>query len=259
MMFLVLCVSVAALVWDRNRPLTLATCLIIPGLFKGLTASWCPLVLIKPAKWLTILWMAGWTLLLNGLILLLAGVGPYETWFRDILPNAQSMEIQRYWSHTMNLKGMAYNWGWASFPASLLNLFQAVGLLVVYVGYWKNRNAQGVAALANICAAIAAVLALFNMFNAVSWLPYITFLFPFAGWAFIEYRESAPPVKRSLAIAGSLLLLIVPALHLVVGRFILKTPQDPLVAGRDFCFGLEILFLILAYRRFYFAPPFRAG
>lgn len=111
LMFLVLCVSLAALFWTGNRPFWLATSLIIPSIFKGLTASWCPLLLFKTIKWSTLAWMTLWTLILNGLVIYFGGIHPYKVWLQDILPNAQNMEIQQAWRHCMNLKGIAYRWG----------------------------------------------------------------------------------------------------------------------------------------------------
>lgn len=45
MMFLVLCTGIAALSWVGERPFLLGMSLIIPAVFKGLTASWSALVL----------------------------------------------------------------------------------------------------------------------------------------------------------------------------------------------------------------------
>lgn len=199
--------------------------------------------------------MAAWTLLLNGLVLFWGGVTPYTTWLHDILPNAQNMDTQQYWRQCMNLKGIAYKWGWESFPANYLKGLHLVGLLAVYFGYWKQRNTRGPAALANICAAIVVTLVLFNLFNVISWLPYITFLLPFAGWAVLEYNYCSPPQKTQLKLLAGILFLVVPIVHLLFSRFILKSHEAVNIAGRDLYIGIELLFLIVAYRRLFCAAP----
>jgi hypothetical protein len=259
MMFLVLCVGVAALAWADDRPFLLGAGLILPAVFKGLTASWCPLLLFKPVKWQALGWLAVWTILLNGLVLWWGGIHPYKTWIQDILPNAQSMEIQQAWLHCMNLKGIAYRWGWESFPASVMKGLNLAGLLAVYFGFWKQGPCRGRAALANLCAALVAALVIFNLCNAVSWLPYIAFLLPFAGWAAVEYGHSAPPEKRRFKVLAGFLFLAVPGIHLAFSRFILKDAQAMTNAGRDLYLGVELCFLGLAYRRLYRAVPPTTG
>lgn len=259
MMFLVFCIGLAALSWVDNRPFTLGISLIVPAVFKGLTASWCPLLFVKPIKWQTVGWMAAWTILLNGLVLFWGGVHPYTTWLHDILPNAQSMEVQQYWHHCMNLKGIAYLWGWESFPASYLKGFYLAGLLAIYLGFWKQRNTRGSGDLANICAAMVAALVLFNLLNTVSWLPYITFLLPFAGWAVMEYSHCSPPEKMLMKILAGTLFILVPIVHWLFSHFVLKYAQAATDACRDMYLGVELLFLVLAYRLLFCAPPAPCG
>lgn len=251
MMLLVLCIGIAALSWERERPFSLAYSLIIPAVFKGLTASWCPLLLIRPIKWRTLAWMIVWTLLLNGLVLYLGGVSPYNVWIKDVLPNAQSMEIQQFWRQTMNVKGIAYKWGWESFPAQFLNGFHLAGLLALYFGFWKKRNIRGPEAMANLCASMVGALVLFNVFNAISWLPYITFLLPFSGWAVLEYNQSSQSEKKRITILAGILFLLIPLVHLLFSRFILRHSDAATDAGRDLYVAVEILFLVLAYRRLF--------
>jgi len=257
MMFTVLCAGMAALSWVDRRPFQLGTCLIIPAVLKGLTASWCPLLLVRPVQWRTLGWMAGWTIFLNGLVLLLGGVAPYTFWLHNILPDVQSMEIQQYWQHTMNLKGIAYVWGWKSFPAIFLKVIYLPGLLAVYLGFWRQRNSHGVEALGGICAAIVAALALFNLCNAVSWLPYVTYFLPFAGWAVMEYSHFSPTEKGRLKILAGILFIIVPATHLLLARLVLSERASD--AGRDLYLGVELIFLVLAYRRLFCASPAACG
>ena len=87
-------VAIAALIWRQDRPFALATCLVMPALFKGLTAAWCPFLFVPPVKWRTIAWMAVWTVALNGTVLFCAGLRPYQTWLHDILPNALDMGVE---------------------------------------------------------------------------------------------------------------------------------------------------------------------
>ena len=251
MMFLVFCIGIAALNWVTERPFALSVGLIIPGVFKGLTFSWCPLLILPPIKRRTLFWMACWTLLLNGLVLFWGGPTPYRNWLNDILPVLQSMDIQQCWHPCMNLKGIAFKWGWISFPAGLMKCLYLVGLAAVYWGYWKRRNASGRAALANLCAALSAVLVLFNLGNEVSWLPYISFLLPFAGWAYLEYQQASAYQKKLIHILTGVFFLVVPAAHWWFTRFVLKNPEASTNAGRDFYVGVELMFLILAYRRLF--------
>jgi hypothetical protein len=255
MMFLVLCTGVAALVWLDERPLVLGFSLIVPAVFKGLTASWCPLLLVKPAKWRTLVWMAAWTILLNGWVFFQGGVQPFKVWLHDILPDALSMGVQQYWHQSMNLKGIAYKWGWADFPAPAMQGIQLAGLLAVYLGYWRQRENRGAAALANLCAALVAILVLFILGNAVSWLPYITFLLPFAGWAVIEYDLCSATEKTRIKILAGGLFLLLPAVHWLFAHFILKYPEAFIDAARDWYFGVEMIFLMLAGRRLFGTSP----
>ena len=254
LMFLVLCVGLAARLWHGDRPFWLGTCLIIPAIFKGLTATWCPLLLFKPVKWSTLAWMTFWTLLLNGLVIFLGGLQPYKIWLQDILPAAQNLDIQQGWRHCMNLKGLAYRWGWENFPAGCLKVIYGVGLLAVYWGVWKQRDSRGRQALANSCAALVAALGLFNLCNIVSWLHYIALLLPFVGWAVVEYDQATPPTKRQLKILSGLLFVVIPIIHLGFVHFILRDASAKIAAGRDVYLGVELLFLFLAYNRLY-RPP----
>ena len=253
MMYLVFCAGVAALAWTGQHSFKLGLSLIIPGVFKALTLSWCPLLLVKPVKWRLLGWLAFWTVLLNGLVLWLGGLQPYTTWWHDILPDATSMDVQRYWEHTMNLKGIAFHWGWESFPAGAMKVFYVAGLLALYLGFWRRRRDEGPAALANVCAAMVAALVLFNLCNPVSWLPYITFLLPFAGWAILEYLRCSPAGKTRMKMAAAILFVAVPAIHFLVLGVLLKQSHASLGAGRDLYLGVDILFLVLAYRRLFHA------
>jgi hypothetical protein len=254
MMYLIFCVGVAALTWTGQQPFKLGFSLIIPAVFKGLTATWCPLLLFKPVKWRVLGWMVFWTALLNGLVLWFGGWQPYATWLRDILPDATSMETQRYWEHCMNLKGIAFGWGWESFPAGVIKVFYAAGLVTVYLGYWRRCQAPGPAAFANVCAAMVALLMLFNLCNKVSWLPYVAFLLPFAGWVLLEYAGCSPAGKFRVKLAAASLFVVVPAAHFLVSKLLLKQPHAGVEAGRDLYAGVEVISLALAYRRLFFAP-----
>ena len=255
MMFLVFCIGAAALTWHSNRSFLLGTSLILPAVFKGLTASWCPLLLIKPIKWRVLAWLAAWTILLNGLVLCRCGILPYKTWILEILPNAQNMAIQQAWPHCMNLKGIAYRWGWENFPAVIMKGLNLAGLLAVYLGFWKQRNSKGRSAMLDICAAMVVCIVIFNLCNAVSWLPYVTLLLPFAGWAAVEYGLTSPLVKRRFKILATVLLLAVPIIHLAFSQFVLKASDAVSNAGRDLYLGVELFFLALAIRRLCGAAP----
>jgi hypothetical protein len=214
-------------------------------------------LLIKPVKWMTLAWMTAWTILLNGLVLILGGYGPYHTWIHGVLPNAMDMDAQGYWHHNMNLKGIAYNWGWTSFPASAMYLFMLAGLAAAYYGFWARRAMTGVTAFANLCAALVAVLALFNLTNSVSWMMYVTMLLPFAGWAITEFDRSSWPAKKLLLGCVGILLVFIPLLHVVLAHLTRKIPEDSSDVVRDFYLGVEIYFLILAYRRLFWADPLK--
>ena len=179
---------------------------------------------------------------------------PYKVWLQDILPNAQNMEIQKAWRHCMNLKGIAYRWGWESFPIGLMKIVYWTGLLAVYWGFWKRRDSRGSAALADICATLVAALVLFNLCNAVSWLHYIALLIPFVGWAVVEFDHAGLAAKRHTKILSGILFVIIPTLHFGFARFIYNSGSAGIDAGRDLYLGVELLFLYLAYNRLLGTP-----
>jgi len=255
LMFLVLCVGIAALSWTDEHPFFLGLSLILPGLFKGLTASWCPLLFIKPIKWRTIAFLAVAAIGLNGLTLYLGGPRPYQKWLHDILPAAQDMTLQQNWDHCVNLKGTAYTWGWSEFPAVVMNGLNLLGLLALYGGFWKKSWMQP-AAIADVCAAMVGALSLFYLFNSVSWMTYITLLLPFVGWALIEYDRTPPSGKMALKILVGILFVLVPAVHQALEPAFVREHHAATDFARDIYFAIETLFLVLAYRRLFGKPEF---
>jgi len=252
-MMLVFCTGVAVLVWASGQAAVLATSLIVPGIFKGVTAAWCPLLLFKPVKWQTLAWMAAWAILLNGAVVYLGGIQPYNTWRQDILPDAQSMDVQGNWDHTMNLKGMASHWGWDNFPASAMKGLHLAGLAVLYFGYWKQRDAKPTDAFANLCATVVGLQLLFMWCNPISWQFYVSYLLPFAGWGVLEYQQCPTPAREKIHILAGILILLIPPLHFGLLQFVWHVPKGAFLTVRDLFFGLEILFFVFACRRLFFA------
>ncbi|XHR28424.1 MAG: glycosyltransferase family 87 protein [Chthoniobacteraceae bacterium] len=193
--FLGFLIALVAYAWIKGWQAVMAAALIVLIPFKGIGASWYPLFLVKPVKWVTFLVSAGLAVLVNGVTVAYAGVSIYREFFKAVLPWANSPE-------GTGLQGILKD----AFGISLQSFISiAVFLLyaVIYIRYWRNRKQSNPVV---IVASVVGMVAIFCTFNPVVWPNYCTiYLFlPFAGWLFWELDKARGAWK---AIIGFMMAL----------------------------------------------------
>ncbi|GEM_PF-2554604 len=196
--FLGFLIALTSYAWLRKRETVIAFSTIPLIVFKGIGLSWCPLFLLKPIKWKTLIVMGVLTILLNGAVLYQAGTAPYHTFFTEILPKANIPSGISLPALFFNLFGVD--------AAKFFSLVNWTLIGCIYWGYWKNsRIANSQSSI--IVASIAGIMAVFCLCNRVVW-PHHYFtcylMLPFLGW--ILWEGSQASGKWQKAIYGMLLL-----------------------------------------------------
>jgi hypothetical protein len=161
------------------------SCAYVPLLlFKTIGLAWLPLFLINRAYWRVLIYLGMITALLNGIVIYLAGLGVYQTFF-SLVPKIGIPLGQGIVPGLLNLYGF--------YPRTLYFVIYLGCVALLYYGYWKNavssprestdRNGPlfGVALFAG-------TMALFCILNLTIWLPYCSnyLFFPFLGWILQE-------------------------------------------------------------------------
>jgi hypothetical protein len=182
-------------------------------LFKTIGLTWLPLLLIDRAYWRALIYLAIITLLLNGIVVELAGVGIYEQ-FLSLAPKISVPAGVGIVPSLLHLFGF--------YPHTLYLIINAAFLVFFYYGYWSNsirslsKNPVNDSPLA-LVALLAGTMALYCLTNFSVWLPYcpLYLFFPFLGWILQEgYLSSG--YWRHFILGGTVFAFLVLASEWII-------------------------------------------
>ena len=249
-------IAFAAYGWMRGWQIGVGTAMIPLLLFKGIGLTWCPLLLLKRIRWKTLLTLAFFTVLLNGIVLSLAGTGVYRQYFTEILPRLHTPIGRGVVAEMLRLFGV--------YPSKVylgLNLILC-GLL--YYGYWRGRNAkEGPARHSVVAATLAGTVAVFCLLNIAVWDHYFPsyLYFPFLGWLAWEAVQ-ARGKWRSAIISGTVICFVVTACDWMIMKALIRFFGEAswgaftaFISIPCFAFFFPVFFLIVVFRRLYAMPP----
>jgi hypothetical protein len=250
--------------WIRNIQAGVGIGIIPLILFKGIGLNWCPLFLISPKKWKTIVVMAFLTILLNGMVIYLGGADLYGRFFTEILPKANVPRGIGLQGLLMAFLGIELKIGF-----SILNL---ILLGTIYLGYWRNRGvADHTEYAAVVASAIAGSMAAYCLLNPVVWPHhyYVNYLLlPFSAWLLWEYFQANGLWKKWVFVMVSLnFLFFMDSLVLLKNSLLMEWFQSKGIYGESIAhvrtalngFVVYLLspsefvfMLLLSYKRLYF-------
>lgn len=185
-------ISLVSYAWITNRQVAIAFGMIPLLLFKGIGLSWCPLLLIKPIKWKTIITLSLLTLIINGITVSYGGLLPYKTFFSEIIPKANvPLGYGLQW-RLLYMFGLDTKW---FFTTLSLLLFA-----IIYWGYLRRFLLRDTPPHSNelTIASISGLMSIFFLCNPVVWPHYyMTYIFlPFSGWILWERTQARGLRKR---------------------------------------------------------------
>jgi len=196
-------ITLFAYSWIQNRQILLGIGMIPLLLFKGIGLTWCPLFFMRPVKFKTLLTLSLLTLLLNLSFILMAGVGPYQVFFTEIVPKANL-------SLGVGLQGLILTLLGVD-PKRWIMALNILLLALLYLGYWRGtvRSRGKIGAVIPI-ATLAGTMAIFCICNPIVW-PHHYFVnylqLPFAGWILWEANRAQGLWKNTIWIIFSLSVL----------------------------------------------------
>jgi hypothetical protein len=196
-------ITLFAYSWIQNRQILLGIGMIPLLLFKGIGLTWCPLFFMRPVKFKTLLTLSLLTLLLNLSFILMAGVGPYQVFFTEIVPKANL-------SLGVGLQGLILTLLGVD-PKRWIMALNILLLALLYLGYWRGtvRSGGKIGAVIPI-ATLAGTMAIFCICNPIVW-PHHYFVnylqLPFAGWILWEANRAQGLWKNTIWIIFSLSVL----------------------------------------------------
>lgn len=180
--FLITFVSYA---WITNRQAAIAFGMIPLLLLKGVGLSWCPLLLIKPIKWRTIITLTLLTLIINGIAINYGGLSPYKIFFTEIIPKSNIALGNGLQGLLLSFFGVNIKW--------LFSVFSLFLSAIIYWGLWRQSVTHN-SLLPNemIIASISGTMCIFFLCNPVVWPHYymIYIFLPFSGWILMERRQA---------------------------------------------------------------------
>jgi hypothetical protein len=250
-------ISLVAWAWLREKQILAGTAMIPLILFKGIGVTWCPLLLLGRIQWKTLLTLTFWTLLLNGVVIAMGGIGVYHTYFREVLPHLTVPA-------GTGLASMIFR----DFGVFNVALYQGMSLGLcglLYYGYW--RSSRGGAGLlqrqAAAAAAMAGCMAVYLLLNFSIWGTYYPnyLFFPFLGWLLWE-RQLAAGAWRAVVTVGivGFFLAILTGKN-VTGKLSAWIWHGPAGLQMENFVGsllfslCTMLVLLVAYRRLLLTPP----
>ncbi len=181
--FLVAALHAAVTHFFAPRLLVFSCAYIVLVLFKGLGLAWLPLLVLVRSNWQALLYLGVITLILNGVVLEVAGIEVYKRFF-SILPFI-SVPVGQGLTPTI-----LHDFGF--YPHLLYTFLYLAGLGLLYYGFLRNGEAgwalNGKRSPLITCAFLAGTLALFCLFNNVSHEEYgpSYLFFPLLGWMMQE-------------------------------------------------------------------------
>ena len=251
-------IAFATYSWMRERQIGVGTAMIPLLLFKGIGLTWCPLLLLRQIRWKTLLTLAFFTVLLNGIVLFLAGTAVYRQYFTEILPRLETPVGWGVVSEVLRLFGI--------YPRNVYLCLNLALCGCIYYGYWRGRHATSDPTRHSaVAAAMAGTVAVFCLLNIAVWDHYFPgyLYFPFLGWLAWEGLQARGKWRFAILSGTALCFAVMIGdgmmIRALVGIFGEK-------GGRAFTSGISIpcfafyfpvFFLIVAFRRLYAMPPVR--
>jgi len=197
-----------------RRRLFAFSCAYVPlVLFKTIGLMWLPLLLINRAYWRTLIYLTIITLLLNGIVVELAGVGVYQKFF--------SLAHKMVVPHGIGIvPGIYYKFGF--YPHALYLIIDLVCLGLLYYGYCGKSVKNLVKDPVNdsslcLVALLAGTMALFCLTNFTCLLPYCPnyLFFPFLGWI-LQEGYLASGYWRYFILGGTVVAFLVLAAEWII-------------------------------------------
>jgi hypothetical protein len=242
------CVACCCYSLLRTRLPAFSCAYIILVLFKGVGLAWLPLLVLVRTYRRALVYLGIISVVLNGIVLKAAGTGVYQKFF-SLLPLI-SIPVGRGLVQTI-----LHEFGF--YPHLLYTVLYLAGLGLLYYGLLKNGD-KGAAvndrrAPLMMCAFLAGTLALFCLFNNVSWPEYgSNFLFfPLLGWIMQEGNLAAgawrPAIRGGILLSFVILVgegfwfWIVGKSHISFFQFYILFPYGAIV--------VPVFFLTVALRR----------
>ncbi|MEI8234066.1 MAG: glycosyltransferase 87 family protein [Verrucomicrobiota bacterium] len=247
-------IAFAAYSWVRGWQVGAGAAMIPLLLCKAIGLNWCPLLFLGRVRWKTFWTLAFLTVLLNGLMLFWAGIGVYRQFLFEVLPKV-SVPIG-YGVVPMIFQAFGF------YPAKFYLGLNVLLCLFLYYGYWRGTKAKGsVDRLVAMAATLAGTIAVFCLLNFPVWMHYfpVYLYFPFLGWLVWEAMQARGKWRTGI-IAGTAIAYVLICDWMIRGLIFYGLGQKYLDAYRDhfvwtFCpFFYPIFFLIVVFRRLYFAP-----
>lgn len=246
-------IAFAAYAWMKQWQAGAGVAMIPLLLFKSITLTWCPLLLLGAVRWKTLLTLAVLTLGLNGAMLQIAGTAIYREYFVEVLPRLAKPVGSGIVAVVFRDFGV--------FPSGFYFGLQLVLCLLLYFGYWKHLRAPNAGNHgAAIAATLAGTLAVFCTFNFAVWDHYFPnyLFFPFLGWLAWEAAQARGRWRGVMGIA-ILAGFGFCAFHWAArgGIFYLLGPaaldfSDNAISTPFYNFCCPVFFLSVAFRRLFF-------
>lgn len=242
----------------RNRMGIFSIVFLPLVLFKPVGLMWLPCLLLHRTYWRSIAYLAIGSLLLNAIVIGLAGFSIYEKFFYL----APKIAIPIGMGLVPRLRDL-----FGYYPSLLYSIIELGFLAVLYYGYWRNslgvrRDREQKSSLLYLGALLAGTTALFCLFNFVVWLHYSPnyLFFPFLGWILQEGYLAPKSWRYSILGGVGFAFLVMASKWFVNGAiFHLFGPEACSWYFNGFyTFWITILipagFLLVALRRLLFCP-----
>jgi len=242
----------------RGRLLAFSCAYIPLVLFKSLGLTWLVILAMNRAYWRSFAYIGLITVLLNGIVVGLAGFGVYKTFF-SLLPLIGIPVGEGIVPALIQYYGF--------YPHTLYLVLNAACLGFLYYGYWKNTPGRFSSSLAQssplvLMAVLAGTMALFCLLNFSVWLQYCSnyLFFPFLGWI-LQEGYLARGRWRWFILGGTLFAFFVLTsrqawLYLLGARAFDRYHTYLVEPGCVVV--IPVFFLIVVFRRLFFCAPVAA-
>lgn len=248
-------IAFATYAWMRGWQIGVGMAMIPLLLFKTIGLTWCPLLFLRRVQWRTLFVLAGLSVFLNGLTLYLGGAGVYRQFFTEVVP----------WLNVPTGVGITAEVfrDFGFYPGTFYRLATLVLCGLLYWGYWRGLGIEEVIyRRAAIAATMAGTMAVFCLLNFSIWLHYFPsyLYFPFLGWLLWEGYQATGKWRAAIFFGMGLGFIFAGC------EWIVRIPFLSVVGDEGFAFYIAyfmqpffvifgpIFFLIVAYRRLFFAP-----
>jgi hypothetical protein len=251
--------SIYALI--RRRMFGFSCAYILLLLFKTIGLTWLPVLLMNRRYWRALIYLAIISLLLNGIVVELAGAEVYKTFFSLVPKIAIPAGVGI-------VPSLLYLF--AFYPRTLYIMINLVVVGFLYYGYWKSAMGKFFKCPVyesplSLVALLAGAMALYCLINFSIWLPYSPnyLFFPFLGWILQEgYLASGYWRYFILGVTGFAFLVLASewivkgSLFYLLGKESVGWYHD-LVFQPACVFFIPAFFLLVALRRLLSSVPYQ--